>query len=110
VCRNNSIVTVHGEVLHNEEYHHELKIRDSCWSTSGRNRRRLGRDVTRTWPVSGATRPRNGTLPSGSLYPATGDRAVRPGVPFPELHFLAGRLIAEGLVNLGVLRGDPAEL
>jgi Xaa-Pro aminopeptidase len=36
--------------------------------------------------------------------------AVRPGVPFRELHFLAGRLIAEGLVNLGVLRGDPAEL
>jgi Xaa-Pro aminopeptidase len=36
--------------------------------------------------------------------------AVRPGVPFRELHFLAGRLMAEGLVNLGVLRGDPAEL
>jgi Xaa-Pro aminopeptidase len=36
--------------------------------------------------------------------------AVRPGIRYRELHVLAGRLLAEGLVALGVLRGDPAEL
>jgi Xaa-Pro aminopeptidase len=108
----NSIVTVHGEVLHNEDYHHELKSGDlllvdvGAETTDG-----WAGDVTRTWPVSGRYSSTQRDFYQVVLHAQQSViAAVRPGVPFRELHFLAGRLIAEGLVNLGVLRGDPAEL
>jgi Xaa-Pro aminopeptidase len=58
ICRNmgasyNSIVTVHGEVLHNEEYHHELKSGDLLLVDVGAETfDGWAGDVTRTWPVS----------------------------------------------------------
>src|SRR6185295_8753615 len=36
--------------------------------------------------------------------------AVKPGVRYRDLHLLAATEMAEGLVALGILRGDPAEL
>jgi Xaa-Pro aminopeptidase len=36
--------------------------------------------------------------------------SVQPGRPFRELHLMAAQLMAEGLVDLGLLRGDPSEL
>jgi Xaa-Pro aminopeptidase len=35
---------------------------------------------------------------------------VRPGVRYREVHRTAARVTVEGLVELGILRGDPAEL
>jgi Xaa-Pro aminopeptidase len=35
--------------------------------------------------------------------------AIRPGVPYREVHDLAARVMVESLVSLGVMRGDPAE-
>jgi Xaa-Pro aminopeptidase len=108
----NSIVTVHGEVLHNEEYHHELKSGDLLLVDVGAETADgWAGDVTRTWPVSGRYSATQRDFYQVVLHAQQSViAAVRPGVPFRELHFLAGRLIAEGLVNLGVLRGDPAEL
>jgi Xaa-Pro aminopeptidase len=108
----NSIVTVHGEVLHNEVYHHQLQPHDlllvdvGAETTDG-----WAGDVTRTWPVGGKFSASQRDLYQVVLHAQqTVIAAVRPGVAFRELHLLAGRLIAEGLVDLGVLRGDPAEL
>ena len=100
----NSIVTVH--------YHHELKSGDLLLVDVGAETADgWAGDVTRTWPVSGRYSPTQRDFYQVVLYAQQHViAAVRPGVPFRELHFLAGRLIAEGLVNLGVLRGDPAEL
>jgi len=108
----NSIVTVHGQVLHNEEYHHELQPGDLLLADVGAETADgWAGDVTRTWPVSGRFSPTQRDFYQVVLHAQQQViAAVRPGVPFRELHFSAGRLIAEGLVNLGVLRGDPAEL
>jgi Xaa-Pro aminopeptidase len=108
----NSIVTVHGEVLHNEEYHHELKPTDLLLVDVGAETADgWAGDVTRTWPVSGRFSPTQRDFYQVVLHAQQQViAAVRPGVAFRELHFLTGRLIAEGLVNLGVLRGDPVEL
>ena len=108
----NSIVTVHGEVLHNEEYHRELKSGDLLLVDVGAETADgWAGDVTRTWPVNGRYSATQRDFYQVVLHAQQSViAAVRPGVPFRELHFLAGRLIAEGLVNLGVLRGDPAEL
>ena len=107
-----SIVTVHGEVLHNEVHHHVLGPRDLLLADVGAETAGgWAGDVTRTWPVSGTYSPTQRDLYQVVL--AAQQRtiaAVRPGVRYRDLHILAATAMAEGLVGLGILRGDPAEL
>jgi len=106
------IVTVHGEVLHNDVYHHELADGDllladvGAESTGG-----WAGDVTRTWPVSGALSGTQRTI--YDLVLAAQEAAiakVAPGVRYRDVHLAACRTLALGLVELGVLRGDPDEI
>jgi Xaa-Pro aminopeptidase len=68
-------------------------------------------DVTRTFPVrerfSGIQRDLY-ALVLGVQDAAI--RAVRPGAEYRDLHLAASRRVAEGLVQLGILRGDPDSL
>jgi Xaa-Pro aminopeptidase len=65
-------------------------------------------DVTRTWPVA----PRF-TSEQRDLYEIVLElqqaaiEQVRPGVEYRDIHMQAARAIARGLVDFGVLRGDP---
>jgi Xaa-Pro aminopeptidase len=111
-CAYNSIVTVHGEVLHNEQYHHALNPGDLLLADVGAEAPSgWASDITRTWPVSGQF-----TGPQRDLYNlvlAAHDAciaAARPGVEYRDLHLLACRTLAAGLVDLGILRGDPDAL
>ncbi len=107
-----SIVTVHGEVLHNEQYHHflepgELLLADVGAETS------LGwaSDVTRTWPVAGKFSPTQRDVYDVVL--AAHDACIekiRPGVEYRDIHLLAAEVIAQGLVDLGILRGRVSDL
>ena len=66
-------------------------------------------DVTRTYPVSGSFTPEQATL--HDLVDRAGRAATArcaPGIEFAVLHRTAALVIAEGLVDFGVLRG-PAE-
>jgi Xaa-Pro aminopeptidase len=107
-----SIVTVHGEVLHNESHHHlcrdgDLLLADVGAETAGG----WAGDVTRTWPVSGIYSATQRAMYEVVLRAQQATiAAVRPGVRYRDLHRLAGRTLAEGLVALQILRGDPAEL
>jgi Xaa-Pro aminopeptidase len=68
-------------------------------------------DVTRVYPV--AARFSGVQRDLYQLVLKTQENAiagVRPGVEFRELHLAAAYSIAEGLVSLGILRGDPATL
>jgi Xaa-Pro aminopeptidase len=107
-----SIVTVHGEVLHNEQHHHLLGERDMVLADVGAETAGgWAGDVTRTWPVSGRYSSTQRDLYDVVLAAQTATiAAVRPGVRYRDLHLLAARKLAEGLCALGVLRGDPAEL
>jgi Xaa-Pro aminopeptidase len=111
-CAYNSIVTVHGEILHNDRYHHSLERGDLLLADVGAETA-LGwaSDVTRTWPVSGRFSPTQRDIYQVVL--AAHDACLgqmRPGVEYREIHLLAARVMAEGLVNLGILRGDPDTL
>ncbi|NJR68910.1 MAG: aminopeptidase P family protein [Synechococcales cyanobacterium CRU_2_2] len=108
----NSIVTVHGEVLHNEASHHPLAAQDLVLADVGAETG-LGwaADITRTWPVSGRFSAGQRSLYSVVL--AAHDAciaAIQPGVEYREIHLLACRILAEGLVDLGILQGKPEDL
>lgn len=108
----NSIVTVHGEVLHNEHYHHPLQPGDLLLADVGAETPTgWAADITRTWPVTGTFSTTQRDL--YDLVLAAHDAciaAARPGVEYRDLHLLASQVLAEGLVDVGILRGQPESL
>ncbi|MCK6564353.1 MAG: aminopeptidase P family protein [Dehalococcoidia bacterium] len=68
-------------------------------------------DVTRTYPVGGIFQGLHRDL--YQLVLGVQEQAiagVRPGVEYRDLHMSASQRLADGLVQLGILRGDPADL
>lgn len=107
-----SIVTIHGEVLHNEAYHHTLAAGDLLLADVGAETEGgFAGDVTRTWPVSGRYSPTQRDLYGLVLRVQKGVvAAVGPGVRYKDLHMKALVDLAEGLVDLGILRGEASSL
>ncbi|MGB5962983.1 MAG: aminopeptidase P family protein [Coleofasciculaceae cyanobacterium] len=107
-----SIVTVHGEVLHNEQYHHALQKGDLLLADVGAETAGgWAADVTRTWAVSGKFSATQRHI--YDLVLAAHDACIekiRPGVEYRDLHLLAAEVIVEGLVDLGILRGGVSDL
>lgn len=108
----NSIVTVHGEVLHNEQYHNSLQPGDLLLADVGAETPSgWASDLTRTWAVSGKFSPSQRDI--YNLVLAAHDTCIaqmRPGVEYRDIHLLAAKIIAEGLVDLGILKGNPDDL
>lgn len=111
-CAYSSIVTVHGEVLHNDRYDHAIAPNDLLLVDAGAETPNgWASDITRTWAVSGKFSPSQRAI--YEIVLAAHDAciaAMRPGVEYREIHLLAARVIAEGLVDRGILRGNPADL
>jgi Xaa-Pro aminopeptidase len=108
----NSIVTVHGEVLHNEEYHHPLQSGDLLLADVGAETPTgWAADITRTWPISGKFSSTQRDI--YDIVLAAHDACIAkisPGVEYRDIHLLAVKVIAEGLVDLGILQGNPEDL
>jgi len=111
-CAYSSIVTVNGEVLHNDQYHHQLAPGDLLLADVGAETAMgWAADVTRTWPVSGKFSSTQRDIYNVVL--AAHDiciNKIRPGVEYRDIHLLAATVIAEGLVDLGILHGQPEDL
>ncbi len=102
------IVTVHGEVLHNTSYAHRLEAGDLMLIDSGaESGLRYASDITRTFPVSGRF-----TSEQRAVYEIVLDAqkeaiaTAGPGVTNRTVHLAAARVIAAGLIELGLLEGD----
>jgi Xaa-Pro aminopeptidase len=111
-CAYPSIVTTHGQVLHNQSYQHSLSPGDLVLADVG-SETALGwaSDVTRTWPVSGSFSASQRDI--YDIVLAAHDACIAraaPGVEYLDLHLLASRILAEGLVSLKILNGDPEDL
>ena len=107
-----SIVTVHGEVLHSEHYYNPLQTGDLLLADVGAETSTgWAADVTRTWPVSGKFSPTQRAIYDVVLaaHDACID-GISSGVEYQDIHLLAARVMAEGLVDLGILRGNVDEL
>ncbi|MDB9515429.1 aminopeptidase P family protein [Roseofilum reptotaenium CS-1145] len=107
-----SIVTVHGEILHHDRSAHPLTPGDLLLVDAGAET--LGgwaSDITRTWPVNGQFSPTQRAIYEVVL--AAHDRCiaqVKPGQEYEEIHLEGALAMAEGLVDLGILIGNPETL
>ena len=106
-----SIFTSRGEILHNHDHSVRLRGGELIVNDTGANSP-LGyaSDITRTIPVGGRFTGLQADL-YDLVLSAQGRAiaAVAPGVPYRDIHELACRVMVEGMVALGFMRGDPAE-
>ena len=102
------IATINGQVLHNHHHHHttqegQLFLLDTGASSPSQ----YAGDITRTFPVS-----RQFSSFQRDIYQIVLDAQqeaialLRPGFRFLDAHLKAGEVIAEGLKELGLMKGD----
>jgi Xaa-Pro aminopeptidase len=106
-----TIFSVHGETLHNHSHGNLMKAGDIAVNDSGvETSLGYASDITRTIPVSGKFTQRQ-----KEIYTIVLDaqeqaiRAVKPGVEFRNIHRLASTVLASGLKDLGLIKGDIDE-
>lgn len=111
-CAYTSIVSTAGEVLHNEFSANALNSGDLLLVDAGAES--LGgwaSDLTRTYPVNGKFSPTQRDI--YEIVLEAHDQAiaaVKPGIEFRDLHRLATKVITEGLLNIGLLKGNLDDL
>jgi Xaa-Pro aminopeptidase len=105
------ICSVHGETLHN--HHHanlmqagDVMVLDSGVETPNKN----ASDITRTIPVGGTFTAQQRLIYEIVLSAqTTAIGAIKPNVPYRDVHMLAARTIAAGLKAAGLMTGDVDE-
>jgi Xaa-Pro aminopeptidase len=98
-------------VLHFRPSHRKLEAGELVLVDAGAEYRAYASDITRTYAVSGELTAEQGQLHALVVRAAQAatDRCL-PGTEFKDVHRAAALVIAEGLVDFGVLRGDAEVL
>ncbi len=106
------IITIHGEVLHGHGYHNTMAAGDLLLVDAGAEEPSgYASDMTRTYPVSGTFSDVQRQLYEVILRAEREAMAACvPGARYRDVHDLAARVVCEGLVDVGLLKGSPAEL
>ncbi len=107
-----TICSVRGEVLHNHAHGNTLRAGDIVLLDAGaEDLSGYCSDVTRCWPVGGPFSPEGRDVYELVLKAElAGIAAARPGARFRDMHLHASRVLAEGLVAMGLLEGKPDAL
>jgi Xaa-Pro aminopeptidase len=102
------ILSVNGQTLHNHYHGNVLETGRMMVTDAGaETQMHYASDITRTVPVGGKFNKRQ-----ADIYQIVLDanmnaiNAVKPGVKYRDIHFLAARTIVEGLKNAGLMKGD----
>jgi Xaa-Pro dipeptidase len=105
------IVTIHGETLHNHSYDGVLEEGQLVVNDSGaESPRYYASDITRTFPVSGTFSSMQAEIYQIVLKTQlTAIGMIRPGIRFRDLHIAACSILAEGLKDAGLMKGNPAD-
>ncbi|MEI8006275.1 MAG: aminopeptidase P family protein [Bacteroidota bacterium] len=105
------ILTINGQTLHNHYHGNVLSEGRMLVIDAGcENDLHYASDITRTVPVGGKFSQRQREIYEIVLKAnMEAAKAVKPGVPFREIHLLAATEIAKGLTALGLMKGDPKE-
>lgn len=106
-----AILTINGQTLHNHDHSNRLQSGQMVLGDFGAEApSSYASDITRTFPVD-----KHFTQQQKDIYnivlKAEMDaiEALKPGVPFKDIHLLAARIIADGLQQLGLMKGDVDE-
>jgi Xaa-Pro aminopeptidase len=106
-----AIITTHGQTLHTHYYGNTLQEGRMVLSDIGaENAMHYGGDLTRTFPVG-----RSFTTRQKELYEivlTAMDHAIsmlKPGVRYKDIHLAACQQLVEGLTQVNLMKGDPAE-
>ena len=101
----------HSAVLHFSPTARELRAGQLLLVDAGAEHRGYASDVTRTYPVSGELDAEQSLVfETVARANQAAIAACRPGVHWHEVHHAASLVLAEGLIELGVLRGTPESL
>ncbi len=102
------IVTINGQTLHNHFHGNVLvKGRLLVMDVGAEAASSYASDITRTVPVGGRFNRRQKDVYEIVLAgQETGIRAMKPGVMFKEIHLKTARVMASGLKDLGLMKGD----
>lgn len=102
------ICSVRGETLHNHYHGNTLKEGDLLLVDAGsESPLHYATDHTRTTPVSGKFTEEQRKIYQIALDANNQAReATKPGVPYRDVHLLACRVIASGLKEMGLMKGD----
>lgn len=105
------ILSVRGETLHNHEHGNTMKDGDMLVIDAGAaTNMDYASDFTRTIPVSGRFTPRQKVIYEIVLEANTkAIEACRPGITYKEVHLLASKIIADGLKQVGLMKGNTEE-
>ncbi len=104
-----AILTVHGEVLHNHHHHNRLQAGQMVLGDFGAETSNgYAGDITRTFPVGRQFSSRQREIYEIVLEAELQTiQALRPGISFREIHLLGCRVLADGLIQLGLMKGEP---
>jgi Xaa-Pro aminopeptidase len=104
-----TILSQDGEILHNHNHGNTLEPgRLVLCDGGGEVSSGYGADITRTWPVSRRFSGRQRAAYDAVL--AAEEAAIaacQPGTRYREVHDIASRVLAQFLVDEGLLRGSP---
>jgi len=105
------ILSQNGETLHNHDHSQILQAGRMMITDAGAETvTHYASDFTRTVPVGGKFSPRQRdvyqiVLDANNAATA----AIKPGVKYQDIHLLAARVIASGLKELNLMKGDVDE-
>ena len=106
-----TILTQHGETLHNHDHSHLLEAGKMMLTDCGAERiSNYCSDHTRTVPVSGKFDARQKDIYNSVL--ACHGKALeltRPGITYKEVHLEVCKVLAQGLNDLGLMKGNVEE-
>ena len=106
-----TIATVQGQVLHNHGFIHQLKEGDIFLLDAGAETKlHYAGDLSSSMPVGERFTEQQEIVYNihlSSFWAAVD--TLKLGVPFRDAHIAAATKIAEGMKELGLMKGDPAE-
>jgi Xaa-Pro aminopeptidase len=105
------IFSVDGQTLHNHYHGNVMQAGDIIVNDSGASvASHYASDITRTIPVSGKFTPEQKDMYNIVLEALNSANAkVAPGVRFKEVHLHACKILAAGLKDKGLMKGDIEE-
>lgn len=102
------IASIHGEILHNHYHTNQLESgRLLLLDTGAENEMHYAGDMTRTYPVDPTFTQKQKDVYNIVLAALDGAiDALKPGITYKEVHFIAAKIIANGLKDLGLMKGN----